>query len=110
MALPDQAPTARFSVNSTSGAPARFDATASDDPDGRVSRYDQDFGDGAVLPNGGPTPAHTHARADTFTVTVTVTVNDEGCGDQQVFTGQSTLCNGSPAARTSKTIVRLSSR
>jgi 6-phosphogluconolactonase (cycloisomerase 2 family) len=99
--LPNQGPTARFSV--ASGTPARFDATASDDPDGRVVRYDWDFGDGTVLPNGGPTPTHTYTRPGTFTVKLTVT-DDEGCSDHQVFTGQSTLCTGSPTARTSQTI------
>lgn len=99
--LPDQGPTARFSVRA--GTPARFDATASTDPDGRVARYDWDFGDGVVLPDGGPAPAHTYTRPGTFTVRLTVT-DDEGCGDHQVFTGQSTLCAGSPAARASRTI------
>lgn len=99
--LPDQGPTAHFSLRS--GAPARFDATASYDPDGRVTRYDWDFGDGTVLPDGGPAPTHTYTRPGTFTVKLTVT-DDEGCSDHQVFTGQSTLCTGSPAARTSQTI------
>ena len=100
--LPNQGPTAQFSIKS--GTPARFDATASNDPDGRVARYDWDFGDGAVLPNGGPTPTHTYTRPGTFTVKLTVT-DDEGCSDHQVFTGQSTLCTGSPAARTFQTIM-----
>jgi 6-phosphogluconolactonase (cycloisomerase 2 family) len=99
--LPNQGPTARFSAKP--GTPARFDATASADPDGRVARYDWEFGDGTVLANGGPTPTHTYTRPGTFTVTLTVT-DDEGCSDHQVFTGQSTLCTGSPAARTSQTI------
>ena len=99
--LPNQGPTARFSGQP--GTPAHFDATASADPDGRVARYDWDFGDGTVLPNGGPTPSHIYTRPGTFTVTLTVT-DDEGCSDHQVFTGQYTLCNGSPAARTSQTM------
>jgi DNA-binding beta-propeller fold protein YncE len=99
--LPDQGPTARFAARS--GTPARFDATASSDSDGRVARYDWDFGDGAVLQNGGPTPTHSYARSGTFTVKLTVT-DDEGCGDRQVFTGQSTLCAGSLAARAFQTI------
>jgi 6-phosphogluconolactonase (cycloisomerase 2 family) len=99
--LPNQGPTAQFSFKP--GAPARFDATASDDPDGRVVRYDWEFGDGTVLPNGGPTPTHNYTRPGTFTVKLTIT-DDEGCSDHQVFTGQSALCNGSPAARTSQTI------
>ena len=99
--LPNQGPTARFSFRS--GTLARFDATASDDPDGRVARYDWDFGDGTVLPNGGPTPSHIYTRPGTFTVKLTVT-DDEGCRDQLVFTGQYNLCTGTPAARTFQTI------
>jgi 6-phosphogluconolactonase (cycloisomerase 2 family) len=102
--LPNQGPMAHFSINtSESGTLARFDATASDDPDGRVARYDWDFGDGTVLPNGGPTPTHAYTRSGTFTIKLTVT-DDEVCSDQQVFTGQSVLCNGSPNAHTVKTI------
>jgi DNA-binding beta-propeller fold protein YncE len=102
--LPNQGPTARFSINtSKSGTLARLDATASDDSDGRVARYNWDFGDGTVLPNGGPAPSHTYTRSGTFTIKLTVT-DDEGCSDQQVFTGQSVLCNGSPNAHTVKTI------
>lgn len=102
--LPNQGPAARFSVStSRSGTLARFDATASDDPDGRVARYDWDFGDGTVLANGGPAPSHAYTRSGTFPVRLTVT-DDEGCSSQQVFTGQSVLCNGSPSARTVQTI------
>lgn len=102
--LPNQGPTARFSVNaSKSGTLARFDATDSSDPDGRVVRYDWDFGDGTVLLNGGPTPSHAYTRSGTFTVKLTVT-DDEGCSDQKVFTGQSVLCNGSPAAQTVRSV------
>ncbi|MBO3749893.1 beta-propeller fold lactonase family protein [Streptosporangiaceae bacterium NEAU-GS5] len=101
--LPNQGPTARFSF--TPGLPTRFDATASDDPDGHVTRYNWDFGDGTVLANGGPTPIHVYNRSGGFTVTLTVT-DDEGCSDHQIFTGQSMLCNGSPVARTSRTITK----
>ena len=50
-----------------------FDASASRDPDGTVTRYDWDFGDGATAADAGATPSHTYAAAGTYSVTVTVT-------------------------------------
>jgi DNA-binding beta-propeller fold protein YncE len=110
--LPDRGPTARFHASSPSSHAAdpgadldliRFDATASLDPDGRVARYDWDFGDGTLLADGGPTPTHRYARPGAYTVTLTV-IDDEGCSDHQIFTGQSALCNGSPTAAASRTV------
>jgi 6-phosphogluconolactonase (cycloisomerase 2 family) len=102
--LPNQGPTARFSVStSRSGTLARLDATASDDSDGRVARYDWDFGDGTVLANGGPAPSHTYTRSGSFTIRLTVT-DDEGCSARHVFTGQSVLCNGSSGAVAIRTL------
>lgn len=102
---PDQGPVAAFSARV--GAPGhvmRFDASASSDPDGRVTRYDWDFGDGNARPDGGVKPAHIYEYPGAFTVTLTVTDN-EGCSTSLVFTGQSMLCNGSPAAQIQQTIV-----
>ncbi|MEU4229061.1 beta-propeller fold lactonase family protein [Nonomuraea sp. NPDC026600] len=95
---PDQGPSAAFTE-----VDGRFDASASTDPDGQVTRYDWDFGDGTRLPDGGPNPAHALPGPGTFTVTLTVT-DDEGCSTRVVHTGSSALCNGSPAAQTTRTI------
>ncbi|MFG2007419.1 beta-propeller fold lactonase family protein [Spirillospora sp. NPDC048911] len=97
---PNQGPVARFSAapRPQDGRVIAFDARASADPDGRVARYDWDFGDGTTLADGGPAPQHRYPRTGTFTVRLTVT-DDEGCADRQVFTGVAVLCNGTAAAR-----------
>ncbi|MBP2324817.1 6-phosphogluconolactonase (cycloisomerase 2 family) [Kibdelosporangium banguiense] len=100
--LPNQGPTASFTA--VPGRPTRFDATGSQDPDGQVTRYDWDFGDGTTLRDGGPKPDHVYSRPGTFTITLVIT-DDEGCSTHHVFTGRTALCNGSPAARTSRSIV-----
>lgn len=97
--LPNQGPVASFSVQTQpAGQATRFDGTSSSDHDGRVVRYDWDFGDGTVLSNGGLRPTHVYQRPGGFQVTLVVTDN-EGCSTGLVFTGHSALCNGSPAAR-----------
>ena len=52
-----------------------FDGSASTDPDGQVSVYAWDFGDGAKA--FGPTARHTYAKAGTYTANLTVT-DDSG--------------------------------
>ena len=52
---------------------ARFDASASDDPDGDIVRYDWNFGDGNTAPDAGAVVPHTYAAEGTYTVTLTVT-------------------------------------
>ncbi|MGK7296126.1 MAG: PKD domain-containing protein [Candidatus Wenzhouxiangella sp. M2_3B_020] len=66
-------PTASFSA-STSGLTASFDAGGSSDPDGSISSYSWDFGDGAG--GSGSNPSHTYTADGTYTVTLTVMDND----------------------------------
>lgn len=96
---PNQGPTARFTVSY-----GRFNATPSTDPDGRIARYDWDFGDGTVLRDGGPRPEHRYQRPGSYQVSLVVT-DDEGCSTTFVYTGRSALCTGSAAARATRTVV-----
>jgi DNA-binding beta-propeller fold protein YncE len=97
--LPDQGPVAALTARVRgAGRESRFDASASTDSDGRVIRYDWDFGDGTVIRDAGAEVGHVDASAGRFAATVTVRDN-EGCGARLVFTGQTALCNGSAAAR-----------
>jgi 6-phosphogluconolactonase len=98
--LPNLGPVASFQARAgAAGHPTGFDATASADRDGRVARYDWDFGDGTLLPDGGPTPRHVYRAPGTYQVRLTVT-DDEGCSTRPRFTGQSATCAGTPAAMT----------
>lgn len=63
----------------------KFDAHASIDPDGHISSYHWDFGDGA---NGnGVAPTHTYAAAGTYTVALQIVDNrgGEASLDQQIM-------------------------
>lgn len=80
-----------------------FDASASSDADGTIARFDWDFGDGTLLPNGGPAPSHTYAGPGTYAATLTLT-DAEGCTTTLVFTGQTASCNGFAEARAQRQV------
>ncbi|MGI8559593.1 MAG: PKD domain-containing protein [Solirubrobacteraceae bacterium] len=68
---PDERPTASFSQGAaTAGSPVSFNGTASSDPDGSISSYSWNFGDGATAT--GANPSHTYAQAGSYLVTLTV--------------------------------------
>lgn len=97
---PQPTPVARFGTAvGAPGSATRFDAGASE----QAARYDWDFGDGTTLANGGPTPAHTYARPGEYQVTLVVT-DGSGCSTAHVYTGQSTICPGGEAARSTATV------
>ncbi|RME28685.1 MAG: PKD domain-containing protein, partial [Candidatus Zixiibacteriota bacterium] len=57
----------------TVGNPVSFSSAGSNDPDGSITAYSWDFGDGATSTAANPT--HTYSAAGTYTVTLTVTDN-----------------------------------
>ena len=71
----DRPLTASFAASRTvtAGLAARFDASGSSDPDGTITRYLWDFGDGARQTTAGPSVTHTYRRGGTKTVTLTIT-------------------------------------
>jgi hypothetical protein len=69
--------------NPNAGDTVRFDASLSTDPDGRITQYAWDFGDGNT--GTGVTTTHAYARDGVFTVTLTVT-DDHGATGQAVKT------------------------
>jgi PKD repeat protein len=68
----NQAPSAAFTA-SCSALACTVDGSASADPDGSISSYAWDFGDGRT--GTGATTSHTYAAAGTYTITLTVTDN-----------------------------------
>ena len=71
--LGNQPPVARFTCSELPEAPplsVSFDATSSEDPDGRIVIYFWTFGDGAS--GGGKSIDHTYAQSGSYTVTLLV--------------------------------------
>jgi DNA-binding beta-propeller fold protein YncE len=101
---PNQAPRASFVPRTgAAGSATRFDASAARDPDGTIVRYDWNFGDGTLLPDGGPAPEHVYAAPGVYVVTLVVTDN-EGASTSTVFTGGTVLGNGAPGAQATQTV------
>lgn len=73
---PNERPIARFSFSPSTGLyplPVTFDGSASSDPDGRISQYWWDFGDGRTAT--GRVVTHTYTRYGTFMIRLTVRDN-----------------------------------
>ena len=71
----DEGPTAAFSALTAapaSGVPVEFDAAASSDPDGSITAYEWQFGDGSA-PGSGSTPSHVFTAPGNYTVALSVT-------------------------------------
>ncbi len=71
----DEPPVASFTV-SCAQLVCSYDASASDDPDGTITDYAWDFGDGQGTSGAGPTTTHEYAAGGARTVTLTVTDDD----------------------------------
>ncbi|MGB0652354.1 MAG: PKD domain-containing protein [Thermoplasmatota archaeon] len=90
----NQAPTASFTESCTDLA-CSFDASGSSDPDGSISSYSWDFGDGAT--GSGVSPSHTYGGSGTYSVSLTVTDND-GASSSTSHSVTVTAANQGPTA------------
>jgi chitodextrinase len=72
-ACPNQAPVADAGPNMVTQTltPSMFDGTGSSDPDGSISSYSWDFGDGTTA--SGASMSHSYAKAGTYTACKTAT-------------------------------------
>jgi 6-phosphogluconolactonase (cycloisomerase 2 family) len=101
---PNQAPVASFEATvAPGGNVVSFDASGAADPDGSITRYDWDFGDGTPVTDAGPKPSHLYAQPGDYAVRLVVTDN-EGASTRTIFTGTSTIENGAPSAATVRLI------
>jgi YVTN family beta-propeller protein len=98
-------PTARLAqpAGAIAGLPVTFDASASSDPDGSVTRYRWNYGDGKAPVDAGSRPSHVF-KSGTYNVRVTVTDNN-GCSAAALYTGQTAYCRGFSGASASRTLV-----
>jgi len=94
---PDQSPVAAFTApaNVTAGAPATFSGAASTDPDGSIASYAWAFGDSGTAT--GISATHAYRAAGSYEAKLSV-VDDEGCGEEVVFTGRTAYCSGAAPA------------
>ena len=76
----NQPPTAEFAGMPRANAPLTvdFDASASNDADGKVIKYDWDFGDGTTIAGGSAKPRHTYGKSGAYTASLKVTDNGKG--------------------------------
>ena len=72
----NQAPIANANgpYNGTVGIPVQLDSSGSSDPDGAITAYNWNFGDGTI--GTGPNPTHTYATAGTYNITLMVMDGD----------------------------------
>ena len=103
--VPDQSPTASFTVSARArpGVPITVNGSASTDPDGTIATYAWSFGDGLTPPAPTASATHTYAKPGSYQATLTLTDN-EGCSVPFVFTGSTAYCHGSAAAAQTQTI------
>lgn len=93
VSAPNQAPTAAF-TSSVNGLLVALDAAESSDPDGQLTDYRWDFGDGSATSTGRQAE-HLYGADGTYTVTLTVTDADGATAETQA---ELTVANGLPQA------------
>jgi PKD repeat protein len=77
----------------------KFDGTASKDADGRITRYQWDFGDGSS--GEGEAPAHVYSKTGTYTVKLTVTddtktKNNKAASEIKVVVNEKPIADAGP--------------
>ncbi len=100
----NQRPTASF-TSACTGLSCSFDGSASKDPDGSLTSYVWDFGDGSS--GSGVSPSHTYGAAGTYSVSLTVT-DDKGAKSAAVTHSVTVAAaNQAPSAAFSSSVSNL---
>ncbi len=110
--VPDQGPVASLFVSPTLRRLKKrltFHGAGSTDADGQITDYTWDFGDGGRVHGSKATRVHRYRKPGQYIVTLSVT-DGEGCSTEQIYTGQTASCNGSPAAVLSSPIAVVKDR
>lgn len=94
VALPNQDPTAKFSLHCQDNV-CNFDGAASSDTDGHVVNWGWKFGDGGTA--SGAQATHSYAAAGSYSITLTVK-DDDGASDSRSNTVTVSLPNQVPLA------------
>jgi PKD repeat protein len=94
VALPNQDPTARFSLQCQDNV-CNFDGAASSDTDGDVVNWGWKFGDGGIA--SGAQATHSYAAAGSYSITLTVK-DDDGASDSRSNTVTVSMPNQVPLA------------
>jgi PKD repeat protein len=109
----DEIPSAAFTfepAKPTEGGAVKFDAEGSEDPDGSITEYAWDFGDGTE--GSGEKPEHAYANPGLYTVKLTVTDSSaqEASVSHQVAVGGHPVVKTEPAAPVSSTSATLNAK
>jgi PKD repeat protein len=80
-----------------------FDASKTTPKYDAVGEVQWDFGDGTLINSTAGVTKHKFAKAGVYTVSL-VAADTAGCGTKFVYTGQSTICNGSASSRKTITV------
>jgi YVTN family beta-propeller protein len=102
--VPDSGPAAAFSaLSAPAGQATSLDGSGSSDPEGTVTSYAWNFGDGTSATTSSAKLSHVYAQPGSYTVTLTVT-DSEGCSSVFLFTGQTAYCSAGAKAITSQVL------
>jgi hypothetical protein len=102
--VPDSGPAAAFSaLSAPAGQATSLDGSGSFDPEGTVTSYEWNFGDGTSATTSSAKLSHVYAQPGSYTVTLRVT-DSEGCSSVFLFTGQTAYCSAGAKAITSQVL------
>lgn len=92
---PDQGPSIASATVSGTDRKRTLTANGAADPDGAVTSYRWDFGDGTTATTATASTTHTYAKSGNYNAQVSA-IDNENCGASDIFDGRLFLCNAAP--------------